>query len=115
MIDFACKRIELEEIIRCGLGISRSEYSLIRFMLKHYDQWFSSKQLSRSMNLDKSTLQRSLKKLYENEVLSRKQKNLDTGGYIFVYQAKDKKEIAKKIANIIEAWTSQAIIQIKNW
>lgn len=115
MLDFACKRIELEEVVRCGLAISKSEYALIRFLLRNRDNWYSSEQLSARMHLDKSTIQRSLKKLFEKEVINRKQRNLESGGYVFIYQTKNRQALIEKISSIVQDWTKRVLEEMKNW
>jgi len=60
-------------------------------------------------------VQRALKKLYETGVVIRSQKNLDNGGYIYVYQIKSKKEIHSLIMNVIRKWTKTVELELEQW
>ncbi len=115
MIDFACRQFRLEEIIKCGLGLTKAEYSVMQFFLKHDSKKFTSTDVSKAMSLDLTTVQKSVKKLYEKGVLERMQKNMDIGGYVFYYQAKNRQEISRLIMDIIHRWVGKVESEIANW
>ena len=77
MIDFACKRFKLSEIIKCGLGLTRAEYKVLEYFIDHEDL-FSTEQLAENIGLNLSTIQRTVKKLFEKDLLTRNQNNLKT-------------------------------------
>ena len=114
MIDFACKQFDINEIIKCSLGLTKSEYETFSFMLEN-DEEFSTNDLSKERNLDLSTIQRTLKKLVDKELVQRRQINLDQGGYLYVYNIKDKKMIRDKILSIIHVWTGKVEKELKIW
>jgi predicted transcriptional regulator len=114
MIDFACKRFDLSEIIKCGLGLSKTDYTILYKML-HLDEFYSSKEISDKIGLDVTTVQRSLKKLYEKGIILRKQINLDKGGYLFLYKIKPKNSIKEMIINVIDNWSSKVKTEIVKW
>lgn len=114
MIDFACKKIDFSELIRCSLSLSKSDYNLFMFLLENEDS-FTVKSLSKSMNLDRTTIQKSVKKLLSSDILVQYQENLSPGGYRFIYKIKDKEVIKKKVLAIINNWTENVNTVIKNW
>jgi len=75
----------------------------------------SLKDLSKKLNLDRTTLQKILKRFADNELVERFQENLDNGGYIFVYKIKDKAVLKKRINVAIEKWHESAKHAIDKW
>lgn len=114
MIDFACKKFNLDEIIKCGLGLSRSDYFILSFLIKQNKE-FSSNQIASKVDFDVSTSQRSLKKLREQGLISRRQVNLSSGGYIYYYKSKNKEEISKIILEIVNNWSKKVEKELENW
>lgn len=115
MMNFACKNFRIEEVVRCSLNLTRSEYSIVDFLLKNSDERFTTARLAEEHGLDLSTVQRSVKKLYSQELIRRSQKNLERGGYIFVYRIKNKKELKEKISGIIHSWVGAFDKEIRKW
>jgi predicted transcriptional regulator len=114
MIDFACKKFNLDEIIKCGLGLSRSDYFILSFLVKQKKE-LSSNEVSTNTGFDLSTSQRSLKKLREQNLISRRQVNLSSGGYIYYYKGQRKEEIKKKILEIVSSWSKKVEEELENW
>jgi predicted transcriptional regulator len=114
MIDFACKKFELEEVIRCGFGITKSDYRIIVYLMKNTER-FNSNDISKNLELDLSTVQRSLKKLNEKNLIIRSQINLANGGYVYFYSIKDKKEIKEMLTKIINNWSEKVKSEVKRW
>ena len=114
MIDFACKTFNIDEIIKCGLGLTKVELEIFYFLLKA-DDMISSKELSVKINRDNSTVQRALKKFYERELVDRKQINLKKGGYSFIYSVKSKTEIKNILIKIIHKWVSNVETAFDSW
>jgi len=115
MIDFACRQFTLDEIIKCGLGLSKADFAVMDFFLKNSTQRLSSETISKKLDLDLSTVQRAVKKLYEQKVLVRFQNNLNGGGYVFAYQIKDKDSLRKLILEIIAKWTKRVESELEKW
>ena len=114
MINFACRKIKLEELIRCSLGLSRSDYKLFDFLLNKEGN-HTIKDLSEELSLDRTTIQKSMKKLLEAQVVKQLQENLSPGGYRFVYKIKDKKAIKNMMFSIIDKWNGNVRNVIKSW
>jgi predicted transcriptional regulator len=113
-MDFACKKFDLEEVVKCSFGLTKSEFSLLKFLIKSSGE-FTTEQLAERLNLDKSTIQRAVKKLHSKGLVFRGQINLSGGGYVFWYRIKEKEKIRKMIIDIIESWVEVFRNRIKNW
>ncbi len=115
MIDFACKTFDLDEIIKCSLGLTKAEYRLFSFMLKNNEDWMNTSQLSKKTSLSLSTMQRCMKTLHEKDVVERRQENLGGGGYTYIYKAREKDHIRKIISEIIKNWSSKVEKELRAW
>jgi predicted transcriptional regulator len=114
MIDFACKRFELNEVIKCGLSLTKSDLNIMYFLIKNRDR-FSSFQISEKLNLELSTVQRALKRLYEKNIVIRSQTNLSNGGYVYRYEIRDKKDLRKIIMIVINNWVKKVEEELNKW
>lgn len=114
MIDFACKKFDIKEIIKCSLNLSRSDFSIMIKMFSYKD-FLSSKEISDKVSLDITTVQRTLKKLYEKGIINRKQINLESGGYAYIYKIKSRDELKYQITQIIDQWSDTVRKEINNW
>jgi len=114
MIDFACKKFDIEEVIKCSLALSKSDFRILKFLMQNDDS-FSTEELSKKLDLDKSTIQRSVKKLHSQGLITRGQINQTIGGYLFLYRIKEKERIRKIILDIVEGWTENVRRGIKSW
>ena len=115
MIDFACKKFNLDEIIKCGLGLTKAELEIMKYFTSHYGEEFTSGELSKVLEMNITTLQRATKKLYEKKIILRHQKNLGSGGYIYTYEASSKKEIREILKEIIKSWSKKVEDEIDKW
>jgi predicted transcriptional regulator len=115
MIDFACKRFKIEDVIKCSLSLTKNECFLVKFFLDNSDDWFSAIDLKENNGLHLSSIQRSLKRLYEKKIIIRKQENLDLGGYVFYYKIRDKKELRDLILSIIKKWNYKLELELNKW
>jgi len=115
MIDFACKRFDLKEIIKCSFGLTKSELKIMDFFVDNVGEEFSSSKVSEMTGFQLSTVQKALKKLYQEKIILRSQKNLNNGGYVFVYRSNSKPEVRKIIKNIIRNWSENVEESIDSW
>ncbi len=113
MIDFACKDIETEELIRCSFQISRTDYRILRKLLESDEM--ETREIAVEMGIDRTTAHKSLKNLRKRKLITRKQYNIPTGGYKYFYRAKNKDRIKERIRNLIENWSSSAKESLENW
>lgn len=114
MISFACKDIELKDLIMCSFDLNKTDYKLFRFMLQK-KEFLTTNEIAQGMNLDRSSVQKSIKRLVEKTLVLRNQENLARGGYIFVYKIKDKDLIKKQILDMIHSWIGKVKNEIDKW
>ncbi len=115
MIDFACKEIDLDDIIKCSFALTKADYRLMMAFAKEADEWHATSELATALGLDLSTIQRGVKRLYEKGILERSQQNLSGGGYTFVYRLKDKKAIRATIQEIVRTWAGRVEQELSRW
>lgn len=114
MIDFACKKLDIEEVVKCSLSLSKSDYKILKYLMGNNSS-HSTEKLASKIGLDKSTVQRSVKKLREKGLVSRGQINQSVGGYLFTYKIKEKEKIINLIIKIIDGWVENVHSEIRNW
>ena len=115
MIDFACKQFDLEDIIKCGLSLTRKEFQILKYFMSCGKQDLTTQQVAKKLNLNLTTIQKATKKLYEKEILVRHQKNLGKGGYVYVYEISSKKKIRNVLKEIIRTWSEKVEKEIDKW
>ena len=111
MIDFACKRISEEELVRCGFGINRTEFNIFYFLIKQ-KQRTTVEQIAKKLELKRSTVQKAIKILIQKKLIARFQQNLKKGGYKFFYEINNKPKIKKELEDILKSWCRKAIEKI---
>jgi len=114
MIDFACKKIELREIIKCSFNLNKTEYNILMKLLKASDK-FSIVEISKFTGFERSTVQKSIKNLVKQKLLVKTQVNMSRGGYLFKYKAKDKDVIKRTIVSAVHSWSSRAEKEVLDW
>jgi predicted transcriptional regulator len=112
-MEFACKNIDVQDIIACSLGLKKSEYKVFELLLA--SNHVTIKELSKKLGLDRTTLQKVLKNFVSNDLVDRYQENLDNGGYIFVYKIRDKSILKKRINSAIDKWHTTARHAVDKW
>jgi predicted transcriptional regulator len=115
MIDFACKQFNLEDIIKCGLSLTKTEFKIMEYFIAHKSAEHTTINVANDLNLNLTTIQKAVKKLHEKGILLRHQKNLENGGYIYTYECNSKKNIRKILKDIIRNWSENVEKQIDKW
>lgn len=115
MIDFACKEFKVEDVIKCALNLTKADLKVMRYFLNETDLWADTESLSKVLELDISTIQRSVKKLHEKEILQRSQQNLDGGGYIFRYKAHSRTKIKDIVMTVVNSWADRLGQELEKW
>ncbi len=113
MITFACKNIRKEDLIRCSFDLSKAECRIFLFLMKNKGE-MSASEIGRKMDKDRTTIQKYLSNLMKKSIVSRRQKNLKNGGYVFVYKIIDRKKIVKMMREIMGMWYKNALREIEN-
>jgi predicted transcriptional regulator len=114
MISFACKNIELKDLVMCSFDLNKTDYKLFNFLIKQ-KKYLSINDISEKVNLDRTSVQKSIKRLFEKNIVLRLQKNINSGGYLFVYKIKDKKIIKEIILDITSSWSKKVKNEIEAW
>jgi predicted transcriptional regulator len=114
MIDFACRKFEIDEIIKCGFGLTKADFRVMR-KLADEGESYTAEALAKSLSLDLSTVQRAVKRLHEKRIVLRNQENLEGGGYVYHYRTVPKKRIRAMIREIICNWTEHVEGAIERW
>jgi len=55
MLDFGCKKLNIEDIIRCSFALSKSDYKILLFFLKNKD-FVSTTEVKEKLKMDLSTV-----------------------------------------------------------
>lgn len=114
MIDFACKTFNINDVVKCSLGLSKADYRIFEFFLDAKD-WVTTGQISGKLKFNLSTVQRSVKKLFNQGILERKQQNLKGGGYIFIYKIKSMDALRSIIMDTVNGWVDKVSSELDNW
>jgi predicted transcriptional regulator len=115
MIDFACKEFDLNDIIKCGLGLTKTEFQIFQYFLENRGKELITTQIADDLKLNLTTIQKATKKLHEKEILRRHQKNLGSGGYVYTYEIESKAKIRFVIKKIIKNWHDKVESEIDRW
>lgn len=115
MVNFACKRFNLEEIVKCALSLTKAECKVFRYFFENPTENLTTEALAENLGLNLTTVQKAVKKLNENGIIIRYQQNLDHGGYVYTYEASPKKRIREILKNIINNWAENVGKAIDNW
>ena len=113
MLSFACKKIELSDLIKCSFGLNRTEYNVMVFLFGKDS--LKVEEIAADMGLDRSTVQKAIKGLVSKELVLRKQENLDKGGYVFRYEIRNKHEIKHMILDSVARWHKNVVEEVNNW
>ena len=108
ILNFACKSINTSEIIQCSYGLGRGDYKVFELLLKQKEPK-TIKELSEMLSKERTTIQKVVTKLVNKGIVKRRQMNLSSGGYVFVYFIKNKEKIKQEIKEIMKQWCEDAM------
>lgn len=114
MFTFACKRISMEEIVRCGFGINKTEYKVLVVLLKNKSE-LTTMEIAHKLHKERTTIQKALKSLVDKKIIRRRQINLEAGGYLYVYFVDDINTIKSNLVSIIRNWENAVEKEIERW
>lgn len=112
-MDITCGKVDIEDIIACSLSLKRSEYRVFKILLRTKEN-LTIAEIADKLELDRTTVQKIIKKLSEKGLIYRFQQNLDNGGYVYNYNIKDKIAVKKHIKDSLKIWYENSISQIDN-
>lgn len=113
-LSFACKQIDFQDIVKCSFSLNKTEYALFMFLLKQKDS-LSASDIGEELGKDRTTVQKAIKNLVNQDLVQKHQVNLDNGGYTFVYSIKNKETLRKTILDIIDKWHKNVVDAVKKW
>ena len=102
-------------MIKCALNLTKADLKVMKYFLNEKEQWVDTEFLSKVLKLDISTVQRSVKKLHEKEILQRSQQNLDGGGYVFKYKINSRTKIKNIIMTVVNSWADRLGQELEKW
>lgn len=105
MVDFACRNISKEDILRCSFNLNKTEYLVLTAL---FSGQHAIKEISSSTSLDRTTIQKAIKGLIAKRIILRK-KCLSA----YVYYIEDKVQFKKELSKIISQWYSSVRKEIK--
>src|SRR3989339_1686432 len=111
MIDFACKKIDIADIIMCSHGLSRTEYAVLMALMGP-GGLRSVSEIAASMGLERTTVQKALAALLSKKLTQRRQLNLSGGGYAYRYSALPKEVFRAGLIATIGGWHKKATEEI---
>jgi len=114
MIDFACKRFEIDKIIKCGLNLSKADFKVMKELLTK-DDYVTTEELVEKLGFNISTVQRAVKKLTEKKLVIRSQENLSGGGYKFLYKVRERQEVRKILIALVRKWSDKVEETLVDW
>ena len=105
-MDFACKKISIKDLMVCSFGLAKSDYNTL-VLLMGSGKGLTVSDISKRLSVDRTTAQKSVKRLLDKDLVTKRQKNLENGGYIYFYTISDKEKIRGDILSIISGWTER--------
>jgi predicted transcriptional regulator len=113
-VNFVCRIITLEDILRCSFGLNKTEIAIMKYLLEEKEE-LTIEEVMKKIKRDRTTIQRAVKRLFEKELIKRRQINLDKGGYVFVYSPRAKSELKEKVYKIFESFKEAVGKEIQKW
>ena len=114
MMTFACKEIDLKDLLLCSFSLNKTSHTVLQGMIGEQEPG-TPEAIAKHLKLDRTTVQKALKALVARDLVTRRQHNLPSGGYQYLYSVKDKGEIKRRMYDTIHAWTAQVEKEIDSW
>ena len=114
MISFACQRIDIKDIIRCSFDLSRTEYVLLVHLLGE-EEPVTISAIANKKGLERSTVQKAISNLYEKGIVERRQLNLSSGGYRYIYAVKEKELLKERLSKVMDEWFRNVREAVDKW
>ena len=113
-MNFVCRIITLEQILRCSFGLNSTELRIMKYLLEEKEEK-TIKEIILVIKKDRTTVQRAVKRLTEKELIKRRQINLEKGGYNIVYSSRPKSELKDKVYKVFESFKYTVGKEIQRW
>lgn len=113
-MEFACTKLPPEKIIRCAFGLTKQEFTIFLFFCSSKNM-ISSKDIQEHFASNLASVQRALKKLHDNDLIERKQLNLEHGGYEYFYSSKSRAHLRKLLRDRLDFWVHSVEQEVQTW
>lgn len=94
---------EFSEVMRCVFDIQNHETRT--YLTLRANPSSTVAELATQLEKDRSSVNRSLTKLLDKGLVEREHRLLDTGGYVYQYQAASIAEAQQQMHDALEEWT----------
>ena len=113
-LNMSCMSITIDDLLRCSFGLSKLE---VRVLMRLMDapSWSAIPPIARSMGRDRSLIQKGLSSLLSKGIIEREQRNKPSGGYEYLYRAKDKRMIRRAILDRGRAFSLMVQEKVRRW
>lgn len=106
MIDFACRTVDLRTVIACSFALTAADL-LVLDVLMESKKMHTSESIESRTKLERSSVQRSLKRLTAQSLCERRQENIAGGGYRFQYSGISRAELARRVLASIDGFRNR--------
>lgn len=113
-MNFVCRLITIEDILKCSYGLNKTEISLLKYLIEEKEE-LNIEEIMKKVKKDRTTIQRGVQKLVEKDLIKRRQINLEKGGYLYVYSSKPKNELKDKVMKIFDGFKETVGNEIQRW
>ena len=114
-VSFACKTMDIKDLIMCSFDFTKTEFKLFDFLVGKDKKTYTVVDLASNVGLDRTSVQRALKKLVEKKIVERRAKNMDSGGFYYIYKIQHKEDIKDKLRDNMASWYKTADNHIVGW
>jgi predicted transcriptional regulator len=102
----------MDNLLKKCFNLSKSSVNTLLFLYDNETEYFTVKQLCSSLKRDRTTIQKAITSLLENELIIKRQRNLNRG-FLYVYRINDKKKLKKELKKIIDDNYKKELAKLK--
>ncbi len=108
-----CRPVTLREVFNCSFNLNTTEYLVLRELLRSKTPK-SVLQLAKKLKKDRTTIQKAIANLLKENLIKRKQLNLEKGGYFYLYFIEDKNKLKNTLIKNLDLWYRDVINMIRS-
>ncbi len=105
--------MDCKEVMSCVFDISKKEIELYKFLVENEEM--RVEEIAKAFKKDRSTIQRSLKRLMDCMLVERRKKIIGKGGYYYAYKAVPPENAKNFIKVCLEEWYKKMTNAIENF
>jgi len=103
-MNFVCRLITIEDILKCSYGLNKTEIALLKYLIEEKEE-LEIEEIMKKIKKDRTTIQRGVYKLVEKDLIKRRQINLQ----------KPKSELKDKVMKIFDGFKETVGNEIQRW